>query len=158
MVKEGSKKRDVKQVCKEWGIGLIIAGIIPFIFSDVLSTSFGIFAILLGVLSLIFRKKWVLAVIGGVVILLGAYNIIITLIDKEQYGFLILGIIQILIGIGVLNEYHGVGKKSEKNEPHKKSEDDFGKWWKKQKIWEKVIIIIGAIIIGIMVIGLILGV
>jgi len=158
VVKEGSKNRDVKQVCKEWGIGLIIAGIIPFIFSDVLSTSFGIFAILLGVLSLIFRKKWVLAVIGGVVILLGTYNIIITLIDKEQYGFLILGVIQILIGIGVLNEYHGVDKKLEKKETPQKSEDDFGKWWKKQKTWEKVIIIIGAIIIGIMVIGLILGV
>jgi hypothetical protein len=105
------KSRDVKQVCKEWGIGLIIAGIIPFIFPEVLSTSFAVFALLLGVLALVFRKKWVLAVIGAVVILLGAYNIVITLLYPGQDAFLFLGILQIIIGIGVLNEYHRLPNK-----------------------------------------------
>ena len=99
-------KPNVKDICKGWGIGLIIAGIIPFLFPDTLSTSFGIFAILLGVIALVFRAKWVMALIGAVIILVGAYNIIITLIIEVEGVFLVLGIIQILIGIGALNEYH----------------------------------------------------
>ena len=47
-----------------------------------------------------------MALIGAVIILVGAYNIIITLIIEVEGVFLVLGIIQILIGIGALNEYH----------------------------------------------------
>lgn len=100
------QKKDVKDVCKEWGIGLIIAGLIPFLIPGILSIGFGIFALLLGVTALIFRAKWVLAVIGGVIILVGAWNIAITLLLGELYVFLFVGVIQILIGIGALNEYH----------------------------------------------------
>lgn len=99
-------KPDVKKICKEWGIGFIIAGIIAFFFPAILSTSFGIFAILIGVIALVFRAKWVIAIMGAVIILVGAWNIIIVLIYETQYGFLVLGIIQILIGISALNEYH----------------------------------------------------
>ena len=94
---------------KEWGIGLIVGGIIPFVFPNVLSTSFGIFAILLGVITLIFRAKWNIALIGGVIILIGAYNIIMTLSGNYSYdAFFFVGIIQILIGIGALNTYHKI--------------------------------------------------
>ena len=32
--KSTEAKLDINQICKEWGIGLIIAGIIPFVFHD----------------------------------------------------------------------------------------------------------------------------
>ena len=146
----------VKNIVKQWGIGLIIAGIIPFLVPDTFSTSFGIFAIVLGVVALVFRTKWVLALIGTIITLLGAWNVITTLIIQEQYWFLILGIIQILIGIGALNEYHKLaeGKYTLQHENNK----NLREWWAKQKTWEKVLIIITLIIIVIWIWGIISGV
>lgn len=148
-----NNQTNVKKICKDWGIGLIIAGIIAFLFPNTLSTSFGIFAILLGVIALVFRAKWVIAMIGAVIVLVGAWNIIIVLIYESQYGFLILGIVQVLIGIGALNEYHNIIEGKNISPP--KSNKTFKKGWEKQKTWEKVIIIFGIIIVGLMLLGLI---
>ncbi len=106
--KKFGQKKNVKNICKNWGIGLIIAGLIPFLIPGIFSVGFGIFALLLGVATLIFRTKWILAVIGGVIILLGAWNIGTTLLFFELDFFLILGIIQVLIGVSLLNEYHSL--------------------------------------------------
>ena len=102
------KSKDIKSICRDWGIGLIIAGIIPFIFPELLDIYVGVTALILGIITLIFRQRWNLAVIGTFIILLGATNIIVVLSIQTSYGFLILGILQILIGIGALNEYHNV--------------------------------------------------
>ena len=103
-------KIDIKNEGMWWGIGLIIAGIIPFVFPELLDVYVGVIALILGIITLIFRQRWNLAVIGAFIILLGALNIIITLIDQVQWGFLFFGILQIFIGLGALNQYHQLGK------------------------------------------------
>jgi len=108
--KNQGKKLDIKEECKWWGICLIIAGIIPFVFPETLDIYIGIIVLILGVITLLFRQRWNFALIGAFIILLGALNIIITLTYQEQYAFLFLGIIQILIGIGALNQYHKLGE------------------------------------------------
>lgn len=104
-------KIDIKKTCMEWGIGLLIAGIIPFIFSELLDITVGIIALLLGVITLVFRRSWNIAVIGAFIILIGAWNIIIVLTSQTQYVFLIVGVVQILIGVGALNQYHKIDNK-----------------------------------------------
>ena len=103
-------KPDIKKESMWWGVGLIIAGIIPFVFPEVLDIYVGVIALILGIVTLIFRQRWNLAVIGAFIVLLGALNIIITLIDQVQYGFLFFGVIQIFIGLGALNQYHQLGE------------------------------------------------
>ena len=103
-------KIDIKNEGMWWGIGLIIAGIIPFVFPELLDVYVGVIALILGIITLIFRQRWNLAVIGAFIILLGASNIIMTLIDQVQWGFLFFGILQIFIGLGALNQYHQLGK------------------------------------------------
>ena len=111
VVKKNRKaKLNVKEECKWWGIGLIIAGIIPFIFPEILNMVIGVIALVLGIITLIFRQRWNLALIGALIILMGVFNIIAMLIVQEQYGFLFFGIIQILIGIDALNQYHKLEK------------------------------------------------
>ena len=102
------QRRNVQEVSKNWGIGLIIAGLIPFLIPGILSIGFGIFVLLLGVAALIFRAKWILAVIVGVIILVGAWNIGTTLFFGTWDIFLLFGAIQIWIGISLLNEYHNL--------------------------------------------------
>ena len=99
------KEEPISNEYNWWGIGLIIAGMIAFVFPTVLDTTVGISALLLGVVVLIFRKIWTLLVIGAFILSLGILNIIITLIDFSQSGFIVLGIVQILIGISVLKQY-----------------------------------------------------
>lgn len=114
MIQKNSRsKTDIKKEVMWWGIGLIVAGIIPFVFPELLDTSVGIIALILGIITLILRQRWNLAVIGAFIILLGALNIIATLTYQTQYGFLFFGIIQILIGVGALNQYHRL--REEKN-------------------------------------------
>ncbi len=112
VIKKNTKaKPNVKEECKWWGIGLIIAGIIPFIFPEILDVATGVIVLILGIITLIFRQRWNLALIGVLIILIGVVNIIGTLIVQEQYEFLFLGIIQLLIGIDALNKYHKLEKK-----------------------------------------------
>ena len=99
-------KSHAEDTCKGYGIWLIVAGVIAFLLPEILSTSFGIFAILLGVTALVFRKKWVIALIGAVIILVGTWNICVTLLFETLDFFILLGIIQIIIGVSILNEYH----------------------------------------------------
>ena len=146
---------NIKNVCKNWGIGLIIAGIIPFIFQGIFDTTIGIIALLLGIITLVFRKRWNMALIGAFIILIGALNIIIILKTQEQYLFLIAGIIQILIGIGALNEYHKAVEGRSKGEY--KQNNSFNSWWKKQKTYEKILIIILFIIIAFGILGYLFG-
>lgn len=103
-------KIDMQKEYLWWGIGLIIAGIIPFIFPEVLDLYVGVIALILGIITLVFRQRWNLAVIGAFILLVGAFNIISTLIVQEQYAFLFLGMLQIFIGVGALNRYHQLGK------------------------------------------------
>lgn len=100
------QKTNIKDTVKSWGIGLLIIGILPFLIPDLLSIEVGILAIILGVLALVFRAKWIMALVGGVIILIGILNLIVVLISQDGYLWAIIGIIQILIGVGALNEYH----------------------------------------------------
>lgn len=136
---------NIKSTIKSWGIGLIIIGILPFLIPSILSIEVGILAIILGVIALVFRAKWVMALVGAIIILVGVLNVITVLISQEGYLWVIIGIIQILIGISALNEYHKDGK-----EKYKQSKT-FKERWKEQKTWEKVIIILAGIIIVSMI-------
>lgn len=135
-------KINIKKICMEWGIGLIIAGIIPFVFSGLLDTTIGVIALLLGVFTLVFRKSWNIAIIGAFVILIGAWNIIIVLVSQTQYIFLIVGIVQIVMGVGALNQYHKIDKKEVSNKRTN--------WFKRHSI----LVIILSIFIVLIIMGI----
>ena len=106
-------KDNLQNTCKWWGVGLILAGIIPFLFPETFDMGIGILAILLGIVTLVFRDRWNLAVVGAFILLIGVWNIIASLLIQE-YTFLFGGVIQIAIGVTALNQYLKIkGKKRE---------------------------------------------
>ena len=52
----------VQKECKTWGIILLVIGVIVFFTSGIIT---GVIVLLLGLLALLFRKDWNLALIGG---------------------------------------------------------------------------------------------
>ena len=138
MAKDIKAKPNLVEECKWWGIGLLIAGLIPFIFPEILDIYIGLIALTLGIITLVSRKKWNLAMIGIFIILVGALNIISVLTFEIEPAFLVGGIIQLLIGIGALNQYHKIKVK----EPDKKERKVWYKRW-----WVIVILIIAGLIV-----------
>src|SRR3989344_715445 len=125
MVKKNTKIK-VNNLCRNWGIFLIIVSIIQFIFLDIFDVYWAVLVLLVGIITLVFRKSWNLALIGGMFLLVGVYNIITVLLAETLYSFLFGGIIQIGIGIFVLNQYHKIKEK----EPDEKEEKVWYKrWW-----------------------------
>lgn len=128
-----SQTKGMEDVTKQyiwWGVALIVIGIAPYVFPDILpsynTTSSNIISyiiglptlfpllILLGIYSLIFRKKSTLAVIGVSTILIGAYNLLFAL-KYQYYAFLVAGILQILIGKDTLSKYDQIKEKEVSN-------------------------------------------
>ncbi|MBU2615698.1 MAG: hypothetical protein KKC19_01200 [Nanoarchaeota archaeon] len=112
---------NVNDTCRNWGIFLIIASIIQFALSNIFDVSWASVVLIIGIITLVFRKSWNLALIGGMFLLVGAMNIIYVL-TLQTSVFLVAGIIQLGIGVFVLNQYHSIEKKES---PKKK-----GNWFK----------------------------
>lgn len=129
---------NLNNTCMWWGIFLIIASIIQLALPEVFDYFWGIIVLIIGIVTLVFRKRWNLAVIGAMFTLIGAYNIIMVLLTYTTSSFLVAGIVQIVIGLVVLNKYHKSDYGKDKS---------VGNWWKRQKTWEKVIIILAGLVI-----------
>jgi len=125
MKKENKAKPDINKECKWWGIILIIVGIITFFTSGIIT---GVIVLLLGLTALLFRKDWNLALIGTWFIFLGGLNIILeilaftsSLTESSFSWFILIGIVQFLIGIYLLTHYYKADGKeiSEKRKMNK---------------------------------------
>jgi hypothetical protein len=104
---------DLDDYIKKSGITLIILGFLHFIASEYLLFGAGIVLIFLGIISLIFRKKWMLAVFGTLLILIGLWNI---LPGEEYFGlWTILGIFQIYWGIKEIKFFLSLDKRKKRN-------------------------------------------
>src|SRR3972149_1769961 len=76
MVKKNTKI-NVNNLCRNWGIFLVIASIIQFALPELFDFYWASIVLIIGITTLISRKSWNLALIGGMFLLVGAYNIII---------------------------------------------------------------------------------
>ncbi|MBS3076696.1 hypothetical protein J4233_00315 [Candidatus Pacearchaeota archaeon] len=94
-------KPNLKENCKWWGIGLIVAGIILIYFTSMIV---GAVLLMLGVVSLVIRKDWNLAIIGAIIILWGEANLMSAMMIEEHFPYIAL--LQILIGVYALIQYY----------------------------------------------------
>ncbi len=107
MKKEDKTKLDIEKECKSWGIVVIIGGLLTMYFSNMIVGAIILFS---GVVTIILRKDWNLAVIGTLIILLGG----VRLIDVIVYDFFgmmygLFSIILIVGGVYALVEYYKTG-------------------------------------------------
>lgn len=109
MKKNTATKLDIKKWCMWWGIGVIIGGLLLMYFSNMI---IGAIILFLGVVTIILRKDWNLAVIGTLIILLGGANLINAITSGEYFS--IWAFFQILIGVWALIEYYRAGATNSK--------------------------------------------
>ncbi len=107
MKKEDKTKLDIEKKCKSWGIVVIIGGLLTMYFSNMIV---GAIILFIGVVTIILRKDWNLAVIGTLIILLGG----VRLIDVIVYDFFgmmygLFSIILIVGGVYALVKYYKTG-------------------------------------------------
>jgi hypothetical protein len=100
----------VRKDLRNWGIGLIVIGVVSLIFSNFLNPTWGGLIIATGVLFILIRKPG-LYIIGAVLLILaGLYNILIGSLG----GWSIFGLFQIGLGISEGIKFIGFTKQSNK--------------------------------------------
>lgn len=111
MVKNNTTtKEDVNKKYKLWGIGLIIWGLI-FIYG--INIIIGAIILMMGVITLVLRKDWNLALIGFLIILLGGTKIIDGVMIEQSFSYF--GLVLILLGAYSLKQYYNSNGKDISN-------------------------------------------
>ncbi len=103
-------KPDIKKVCMWWGVGLIILGMLIMYSANII---IGAIVLMVGVISIVLRKDWNLALIGALIVLLGGTNIIDAVMIEQHFSYI--GLAQILLGIFALKQYYTSDKKEVSN-------------------------------------------
>lgn len=97
--------KQIEKECRDWGIGMIAAAALSFMLTY-LDIFTGCIALIIGLITLISRQKWNLAMIGCFIILVGSLNILGGIL-LSSFGWALWGGVQILIGVDTINKYHG---------------------------------------------------
>ena len=92
---------DMKIELRNWGFGLIMIGIVSNLLPDILDPLWGLVLILLGVVTLLFRRRFMFIVIGIGLFWVGIMNIV----AGGFGGWTIFGIIQIYWGIQEISKF-----------------------------------------------------
>jgi hypothetical protein len=99
--------KDIDKYCVSVGLILIGLGFLHIFLSGILSSTWGYLLIIIGMISLFYRRKTIIIVVGIALILVGLLNISDS-ISYEISGFwLFLGVIQIIWGVQELRRYKG---------------------------------------------------
>lgn len=107
MVKQSQKtKHNVNKDFKWWGIGLIFLGVFFIWYTNILV---GAIVLMVGVVTIVLRKDWNLALIGFLIILLGGTKIIDVVMIEQSFSYF--GLVLILLGIYSLKQYYKFGGK-----------------------------------------------
>ena len=104
------EKINVNKYCRETGIVLIILGVIHIIFSGFLSEVWGFLLIIVGIISLVSRTHKMIMVVGIILVLVGFLNISSSLFIKLNFFWLLLGGVQIYLGIKELIRYKNINE------------------------------------------------
>ena len=108
-----AKKIDINQYCLTLGLILIVLGGLHLIFTNYLSYEWGVILIIIGIISLVYRSKVMIRVFGISLIVVGVLNILTTLIFSGFLSFwIILGIVQIVLGIQEYKKFKYVKENS----------------------------------------------
>jgi len=100
----------VRKDLRNWGIWLIVIGVVSLIFSNFLNPTWGGLLIASGVLFILTRKPGLYIIGAALLILAGLYNILIGSLG----GWSIFGIFQIGLGIAEAVKFIGFAKQSNK--------------------------------------------
>jgi hypothetical protein len=96
-------QEEMKRELRNWGVGLLLIGIVSMALAQVFDPIWGGLLVILGVVTLIVRKRGMFIVIGIALILVGVMNILGTLImmsaEEATPGWAIFGGFQIYWGI-----------------------------------------------------------
>jgi len=105
-----SERVNIKKYCRDTGIILIILGVIHIIFSGFLSEVWGFLLIIAGIISLVSRTHKMILVVGIILVLVGVLNISSSLFIKINFFWLLLGGVQIYLGIKELIRYNNINE------------------------------------------------
>lgn len=117
-IKQEEEPQDIKtrRKIKNWGIGLIVMGIISLLLPTFLNPIWGGLIIAVGILFIVIRQPGLYIVGGAILILAGLYNILI----GSMGGWTIFGILQIGLGISenvqfkkLMTQSNGYNKKNQ---------------------------------------------
>lgn len=108
-MKKGTKI-NINKYCRDTGIILIVLGAIHIIFSGFLSEVWGFLLIIVGIISLVSRTHKMIMVVGIILVLVGFLNISSSLFIKLNFFWLLLGGVQIYLGIKELIRYTNVNE------------------------------------------------
>ena len=104
------EKINIKKYCRDTGIILIILGVIHIIFSGFLSEIWGFLLIIVGIISLVSRTHKMIMAAGIILVLAGFLNISSSLFIKLNFFWLLLGGVQIYLGIKELIRYKNINE------------------------------------------------
>ena len=96
--------KDINEYCKMVGLIFIGLGVLHIILSSFLSAWWGGLLIILGIISVSYRKRVIILVVGITLIIVGLLNISILIYEVNTF-WLILGVFQIIWGIQELKRY-----------------------------------------------------
>jgi membrane-bound ClpP family serine protease len=121
--KEEIDNSEINSYCRNFGIVIIILGIIHFIASQSLDASWGVLLILVGIFALLFRKRSTIIIFGITLVIVGFMNILTNIFENyssNNIKWLIFGIFQFYWGITEFIKYKKV-KESIKNERYNRA-------------------------------------
>lgn len=101
---------DMRRDLRNWGIGLILIGIVSIVFSEILDPIWGGLLILLGVLTLIIRQRGMYIAIGVGLLIAGVMNIAgsVQTAAAERGSFswwVLFGFFQIFLGVQEIRKF-----------------------------------------------------
>lgn len=120
------KKTNLDKEVRNTGIALIVLGVVHFIFSGFLDSTWGFVLITVGIISLFYRSKKMLLTFGILLILVGILNLIYGFIDSLEgisAGWAIFGVFQIIWGIQEINIFRRTKENPKYNIKEKKKKD-----------------------------------
>jgi hypothetical protein len=105
----GRTKEQMGKDLRNWGIGLIVVGVVSFILPTILDPVWGGIVVVLGIINLLVRQRALFIVNGLALIIVGIMNMvsIISALSNggSNTGWVVFGVMQIIWGIQEIGKY-----------------------------------------------------
>jgi predicted Zn finger-like uncharacterized protein len=102
--KRAANRQAMGKDLRTWGIALIVLGVIHIVAAKLLNPIWGAIIIVLGILNLVIRERGMFVANGLALFLVGAGNIAAS-ISKKEYGWIVLGVLQVVWGISEMKKF-----------------------------------------------------
>ena len=115
----------MKESLRNWGIALIVLGVLHLVLTKFLDPIWGSIIIVLGILNLIIRKRGMFIANGTALLFVGLMNILgVVLPDGGASGWAFFGVLQLIWGVGEIRKFKRYssiepsGKAEIESDPH----------------------------------------